>query len=81
MTQELETRRAMLSLLNALSGSILALEALADEATRTASEITNYIGAEELRELARNHRVRALELQGKYAALSTEYTARYHSEP
>lgn len=81
MSDELETRAAMLSLLNTLSSSILALEALADEAARTAAEIPNELGGKVLRGITRSQRVRALELQGQYAALSTEYTARYHSEP
>lgn len=81
MSEDLETRRAMLELLNALSNSIVAQEALADEAAQTALEFADDLGGEVLRGIARRQRVRALELQGQFAALSTEYAARYHSEP
>lgn len=81
MRQDLGTRSAMLRVMNALSGNIVALEALADEAMRIASEFADDIGSEEMREIGRQQRVRALELQGQLAALSAEYTARYHSEP
>lgn len=75
------TRWAMLNLLNALSSGALALEILTDDLAQVAVEVDDDASAELVLGVLRRHRVRALELQGQYAALSAEYTARYHSAP
>ena len=81
MNQDLDTRKAMLDLLSALGRTILALEGLADEAAQLALEIPDDSECEAWRAIVRSQRVKALELQGQYAALSIECTARYRSEP
>lgn len=80
MSKELEARQATLTLLKSLDSTALALEALADEAVQLASDFGNGFGGEALREIARSQRVRALELRGQFASLSTEYARRFHSK-
>lgn len=81
MSEDLDARKAMLDQLKTICNSIFVLEGLADETAQMASEISDRFESDVWREIARGHRVKALELQGQYAALSTEYTARYRSEP
>ncbi|MGW9821397.1 hypothetical protein ACUXK4_003980 [Methylorubrum extorquens] len=78
---EKETHWATLSLLNALDSGVFTLKFLADDLVQAALDMPDDAGVELIHGVAHQQRVRALELQGQHAALSTEYTARYHSEP
>jgi hypothetical protein len=71
-------RRAMLDLMDALSGEIIRTEAIAEELTRTAIALSGHLpNADAIRDTAVRKRVQAIELRGKLAALREEYAERF----
>ncbi|UYW24769.1 hypothetical protein OKC48_15955 [Methylorubrum extorquens] len=79
MSEDPNARKAMLDQLKTIRNSIFVLGGMADETAQMASEIPDRFESDVWREIARRHRVKAIELQGQYAALSAEYTARFES--
>ncbi|EHP94208.1 hypothetical protein [Methylorubrum extorquens] len=72
-------RREMLELLNTLASGVIALNTLADDLVQAAATVDDASTADLLRSVACQHRVRALEMQGQLAILSTEYAERFHT--
>ena len=76
-----DLRKAMLDLMDVLSGDIIKTEALADELSRVAVALSAHqSGAEAIRDTAVRKRVQAMELRGKLAALRESYAAQFNSE-
>lgn len=72
-------RREMLEQLNTLASGIVALNALADKLVEVAAMVDDPAAVEVMRGVARQHRVRALEMQGQFAVLSADYAERFHT--
>jgi len=72
-------RREMLELLNTLASGVIALNTLADDLVQAAATVDDASTADLLRSVARQHRVRALEMQGQFAVLSADYAERFHT--
>lgn len=76
-----ETMRAMmLAAMSATLTQIIARNARADELVRAAHEDTDPALAAAMQDHARRYRVEVLELQGRLATLSGDYTRRFHPE-
>jgi hypothetical protein len=69
----------MLELLNTLASGVIGLNALADKLMKVAATVDDPAAVEVMRGVVRQHRVRAMEMQGQFAALSEEYAARFHT--
>jgi hypothetical protein len=66
----------ILDLMRTLVNSIIAIEAVSDHASEVANELDANFQSNEidlLRNMARKHRVRSLELQGQLAIASEKY--------
>lgn len=77
-------RAEMLDLMRVLANGLVGEEALAEVCAREAAQREAWgerDAADVLREVARMHRVKALELDGQLAALRAEYTVRFHDGP
>lgn len=72
-------RREMLELLNTLASGVIALNALADKLVEAAATVDDPTAVEVMRGVARQHRVRAMEMQGQFAVLSADYAERFHT--
>jgi hypothetical protein len=73
-----DVRKAILKLMDALSGEIIRTEAMAEELTRAAVALSGQQrGAEAIRDTAVGKRVQALELRGQLAALCDECAKRF----
>lgn len=72
-------RKEMLELLNTLASGVIALNALADDLVQAAAKVNDPTATEVMHGVARQHRVRAMEMQGQFAALSAEYAERFHT--
>ena len=73
-----DVRKAMLDEMDTLSEEIITTEAAANGLVEAAVELSDWPGAEAIREVARRHRVQALELRGQLAALREEYATKFH---
>lgn len=72
-------RMAMLQSMNALWAAAFRLEALADSLVEASNLFEDEATIAVLRRVAREHRVEALQIHGRFAALKTEYDERYHA--
>lgn len=72
-------RIEMLELLNTLASGVVALNALADDLVQAAASMDDPAAVEVMHGVARQHRVRALEMQGQFAVLRAEYAERFHN--
>ncbi|MDH2313302.1 hypothetical protein [Methylobacterium brachiatum] len=73
-------REMMLALMSATLTQIVATNARADELARAAHEDVDPSLAAAMQDHARRYRVEVLELQGRLATLSGDYTRRFHPE-
>lgn len=69
----------MLELLNTPTPGAIALNALAGALVEAAAKVNAPTPVEVMHCVARQHRVRALEMQGQFAVLSADYAARFHT--
>ena len=72
MNHETEMHQAMFDLMNTLASGAVAMDALADDLVEAANAPDGQPISEIMRGLARRHRVEALQLQGKLAALTVD---------
>ncbi|MGW5840126.1 hypothetical protein ACWFZ6_19180 [Methylorubrum extorquens] len=72
-------RREMLELLNTLASGIIALNTLTNDLVEAAAKVNDPTSFEVMHGVARQHGVRALEMQGQFAVLSADYAARFHT--
>lgn len=73
-------REMMLATMSATLTQIVATNARADELARSAHADVDPCLAAAMQDHARRYRVEVLELQGRLAALSGDYTRRFHTE-
>lgn len=75
-----DLRKAMLREIVALCTNIAELNTTADELVRTANQLDGHPVSEAMRNIARQKRVKVLEMQGQFAVLNAAYTERFGTE-
>lgn len=73
-------REMMLAMMSATVTRIIVAHAMADELVQAAADVTEPSLAAAMQDHVRRYRVEVLELQDRLAALSGDYTRRFHAE-
>ena len=73
-------REMMLAMMSATVTRIIVTHAMADELVQAAADVTEPSLAAAMQDHVRRYRVEVLELQDRLAALSGDYTRRFHAE-